>query len=212
MQRVIIVDPECRLECAPGQVGEIWVSGPGVASGYWNRPEETRHAFQAYLADTGQGPFLRTGDLGAVHQGELYVTDRLKDLIIVAGRNHSPTGIEETVESSDPSVRQGCSAAFSVELDGEERLIVAAEVDRRTRRDGEAGAPSGPADLESGPVADLNTVSRQIRRAVADEHDLQIYAVVLLRRGALPKTPSGKVQRQACRQAFLANSFEPLEP
>jgi acyl-CoA synthetase (AMP-forming)/AMP-acid ligase II len=115
-------------------VGEIWIEGPSVAQGYWNKTEESRHAFGAYLADTGEGPFLRTGDLGFLDNDELYVTGRLKDLIIVNGHNHYPQDIERTVEQSHPAIRPTCSAAFSVEIDGEERLIVVAEVERRYRQ------------------------------------------------------------------------------
>ena len=127
-QRIIIVESESRTECAPGQVGEVWVSGPSVAGGYWNQPEETEATFHAYLSDVGDGPFLRTGDLGFLHHGELFITGRLKDLIIIRGRNHYPQDIELTVEQSAPSVRPNCGAAFSVETNGEERLVIVQEV------------------------------------------------------------------------------------
>src|SRR6185312_8150687 len=122
-QKVVIVHPETLARCSPDEVGEIWISGPSVAHGYWNRPEETEHGFKAYLADTGEGPFLRTGDLGFLKDGELFVTGRLKDLIIIDGYNHYPQDIELTVERSHPAVRAGCCAAFSVDVAGEERLV-----------------------------------------------------------------------------------------
>ncbi len=187
---IAIVDPDTRLRCAPGQVGEIWVSGPSVARGYWNRPEETAQMFQAQLADDGSGPYLRTGDLGFLHEGELFIAGRIKDLIIIAGRNVYPQDIENTVEQSHPSLRPGCGAAFSVSDDAQERLVVVHEVERHG--------------------TDLDGVSRAIRRAVAELHDVQVHSVVLLKTGQIPKTSSGKIQRHACRAAFLAGSLEPL--
>jgi acyl-CoA synthetase (AMP-forming)/AMP-acid ligase II len=110
-QRVVIIDPERRVQCDQNSLGEIWVSGPSVATGYWNRPAET---FRAFLTDTGEGPFLRTGDLGFIQDGELFVAGRIKDLIIIDGRNHYPQDIEQTVEASHPAIRPICSAAFSI--------------------------------------------------------------------------------------------------
>ena len=136
--RIVIVDPESRTPCAPDVVGEIWVSGPTIAHGYWNRSQETEYTFQAYLANTGDGPFLRTGDLGFLRDGELFVTGRLKDLIIIDGRNVYPQDIELTVEQSHPAMRPGCCAAFSVDFN-EERLIVAAEVERRYQPGSQGG-------------------------------------------------------------------------
>src|SRR5208282_2338591 len=126
------------------EVGEIWVSGASVTHGYWNRPEETERACRAYLKDTGEGPFLRTGDLGFVRDGELFVTGRLKDLIIISGRKLYPQDIELTVERSHPALRQACSAAFSTEGTGGEQLIVAAEIEPRYVR-GVRSAPGGEA-------------------------------------------------------------------
>jgi acyl-CoA synthetase (AMP-forming)/AMP-acid ligase II len=162
--------------------------GPHVAAGYWNDAPATARAFAARLA--GEGPFLRTGDLGFLQDGELFVTGRCKEMILVRGRNHYPHDVEATVEASHPAVCKGCSAAFAIEADDEEQLVVAAEVDKR-----------------SGEV-DEGEVARAIRRAVAEEHELGVHAVVLLRRGAIPKTSSGKIQRHACRDAFLGGSFQ----
>src|SRR5262249_1181839 len=126
-QEVLIADPVSLTRCLPQQVGEIWVSSPCVAQGYWNRSEETEQTFRAYLADSGKGPFLRTGDLGFLHDGELFITGRLKDLIIIDGRNHYPQDIELSVEQSHSTLQPGCCAAFSVEVDEEEQLVVIAE-------------------------------------------------------------------------------------
>ncbi len=184
-QRIRIVDPVTCLPCAPEEVGEIWVSGPSVAQGYWGRPEETEGAFRAHLADTGAGPFLRTGDLGFIHEGELFVTGRLKDLIIIRGRNYYPQDIEGTVENSHPALSPSAGAAFSIEQGGEERLVVVHELAREHRN------------------ADADEVIAAVRRAVTGHHDLQVQAVVLLKPHSIPMTSSGKVKRHACRAGFL---------
>ena len=190
--RVIIVNPETLARCSPGEIGEVWVSGDSVARGYWNRSAETAHTFQALTSDTLEGPFLRTGDLGLLRDGELFITGRLKDLIIIHGLNHYPQDIELTVERSHPSLRPGCGAAFSVEGsvegEGEERLVVAQEIDRNQ--------------------TDTDAIIDRIRRTVAEEHELQLFAAVLIKPGSLPKTSSGKIQRHACRVAFLNGTLE----
>jgi amino acid adenylation domain-containing protein len=189
---IVIVDPHTLSRCAPDQIGEIWVAGPSVAQGYWGRPDETAHTFAARLAQSDDGPFLRTGDLGFMQDAELFVTGRLKDLIIIRGRNHYPQDIELTVEQSHPALRPGCSAVFMIDGADEERLVVVCEIDQ----------PSQPADAEA--------IAQVIRRAVAEQHDLQVYAVALLKSRQLPKTSSGKIQRYACREAFLADRLEPI--
>src|SRR5690606_21713603 len=126
-QRIVIAHPENMTSLPPDQIGEIWVSGPSVAQGYWNRPEETDRTFRAYLKDTGEGPFLRTGDLGFIQDGELFVTGRLKDLIIIRGLNHYPQDIEATAERAHARVRPGNGAAFACEIDGVERLVLVQE-------------------------------------------------------------------------------------
>ncbi len=193
--RLQVVDPESGVPCAPGAVGEIWIAGPAVAAGYWGLPEATAASFGASTAD-GDGPWLRTGDLGFLRDdGELFVTGRIKDLIILRGRNHYPQDIELTVERSHPALRPGCGAAFAVETPegtGEERLVVVQEVRREHRED-------DPAELVAA-----------IRRAVADEHEAQVHAVVLLRPATIPKTTSGKIQRSACRARFLDGTLEAL--
>ena len=210
---VVIVDPETLAACAHDEVGEIWVSGPSVSQGYWHRPEETEVTFHAYRTDTREGPFLRTGDLGFLKDGELFITGRLKDLIIIGGRNLYPHDIEMTAEQSHVGLRPGGCAAFSVDAGDEERLIVAAEVERRYRaerhhlngvaRDPSNGSYSANGSLPNGrSPADLDAVMRAIRRAVAEEHDVRVHAVVLLKAGGIPKTPSGKVQRRICEARF----------
>ena len=189
-QQLAIADPETGASCAPGTVGEIWVRGPSVAQGYWGQPEASQATFGARLADTGAGPFLRTGDLGFLHDGQLFITGRSKELIIIRGRNHYPQDIELTVETSHPALRPGAGAAFSVEIDGEERLVVVQELDRRFR-----SAPIEP-------------IVAAVRQAVAEQHELHVHAVALIKHGSLLKTSSGKIQRQAMRAAFLRGELE----
>lgn len=192
-QEIAIVQPESLVRCPDGQVGEIWVAGPSVAQGYWQQPTATAETFQAYLADSGEGPFLRTGDLGFLHNGELFVTGRIKDMIIIRGRNHYPQDIEETVAQSHEALQSGSGVAFAVEVNGEERLVVVQEIKRAYLR-----------------TANLEEVLGNVRQAVVQVHQLQIHATLLLKPGALPKTSSGKVQRRACREAFLHNRLAPL--
>ncbi|HKX27256.1 MAG TPA: MupA/Atu3671 family FMN-dependent luciferase-like monooxygenase, partial [Blastocatellia bacterium] len=186
--RVIIVNPETLTRCEPEEMGEIWISGDSVARGYWNRPAETTETFHAFTSDTGEGPFLRSGDLGLLQSGELVITGRLKDLIIIRGLNHYPQDLELTVERSHPSLRPGGGAAFSVEIEGQERLVVVQEIDRHQ--------------------ADPDAIIGDLRRSVVEAHELQAFAVVLIKPGSLPKTSSGKVQRRACREAFLNGTLD----
>jgi acyl-CoA synthetase (AMP-forming)/AMP-acid ligase II len=199
-QELAIVDPASLTRCPDRQVGEIWVRGASIARGYWKRPEATAETFEGHLAGAsaveGQEPFLRTGDLGFVDGGELFVTGRLKDLIIIRGRNLYPQDIELTVERSHPALRAGCGAAFSVEIGDEERLVVVQELERNE------DIPPAPETIEQ--IADA------IRRAVAEEHEAQVHQVVLLRATSIPKTSSGKLQRRACRAALLGGKLEVL--
>ncbi|GGQ09697.1 MULTISPECIES: fatty acyl-AMP ligase [Streptomyces] len=188
---VAVVDPQARTRCRPGQVGEIWVAGDSVAVGYWQRPDLSREAFEATLADgDDQGPYMRTGDLGFRTEDGLFVCGRIKDVIIVGGRNHYPHDIERTAESAHPAVRPGCVAAFGVTTDGVEQVVVAAELRR------EAGDGSDREAREG--------VVNAVLRAVAQEHRLTVREVVLLPAGTLPKTSSGKLQRRETRKEYLA--------
>jgi pimaricinolide synthase PimS1 len=184
-----IVDPATERTCAPDTVGELWISSPSVGLGYWRRPEETEATFRAHLTDSPDaGPFLRTGDLGFLKDGELHITGRLKDLIVVAGVNHYPQDIEWTVLESCPDLRREHCAAFSVERDAEERLIILAEAGKRTK--------------------DWEEAFGIIRQAVARSHGLATAEILILERGQIRKTSSGKVQRRACRQAYLDNELK----
>ncbi|MCC5644529.1 amino acid adenylation domain-containing protein [Nostoc sp. CHAB 5824] len=204
--KIVIVDPESLTLCPTNRVGEIWVSGASVAQGYWKKQEETAQTFHAYLKDTGvsvrvasrrealatvgaSGPFLRTGDLGFLDNGELFITGRAKDLIIIRGRNFYPQDIELTAERSHSSLRLGSCAAFAVEVDNEERLVVVQELEFRAKPNHEE-------------------VISAIRKAVAEEHEIQVYAVVLIKPGTILKTSSGKIQRRATKAAFIANNLD----
>jgi amino acid adenylation domain-containing protein len=191
-EKVIIVNPETLAECAPREVGEIWVKGPCVAQGYWHRPNATEDTFHCFLANTGEGPFLRTGDLGYLQDRQVFVTGRLKDLIIVRGRNHYPQDIELTVAQCHVSLRPGFGAAFSVEEDDEERLVVVQEV----------------------KIADetkVPEVIEAIRQAIARAHGIQVYGLALVEENSILKTYSGKIQRSACRAAYLNQSLAVLK-
>ena len=186
-EEVLIVDPESHKQLPDHQVGEVWVRSPSVGQGYWDKPEITAETFDAKTS-RGKGGYLRTGDLGFMDDGELFVTGRLKDLIIVRGVNRYPQDIELTVERSDPRLQAGAAAAFSVDLNGRECLIVMVEVERARHKD-------------------WHSVIQAIRGNVTKEHELPPDGIVLVRFGSMPKTSSGKIQRHACRQAFLDESL-----
>ncbi|MFZ1009220.1 MAG: condensation domain-containing protein, partial [Candidatus Sulfotelmatobacter sp.] len=169
------------------------MQGPSVAQGYWRKAKETEETFNARIPETGEGPFLRTGDLGFLKEGYLFITGRLKDLLIIRGQNYYPQDIELTVEQSHPILQPGSGAAFSVEIEGEERLVVVQEV--AVRKDPESVVQS---DLD-----ELDTLIKLISRNIVAAHELQAFAVVLIRKSTIPKTSSGKIQRHACRDAFL---------
>ena len=189
---IAVVDVQKRRKLRPGEIGEICVAGPSVAQGYWNRPEDTGVTFGESLLGLGNPSFLRTGDLGFIHDDQLFVTGRLKDLIIINGRNVYPQDVERVVEESHPALARNGGAAFSVEVDGVERLVVAHEVQRPR------------------PAPDFEEIAGTIRSAVADRLELSLHTVVLLNTGAIPKTTSGKVKRHACRSGFLDGSLEEI--
>ncbi|MFD6416760.1 AMP-binding protein [Streptomyces sp. NPDC060194] len=185
-QSVVVVDTATLAPAAAGRVGEIWVSGPSVAGGYWGRPTENAALFGAVLPD-GRGPYLRTGDLGALDEsGALAVTGRLKDLLVLRGRNVYPHDVETAAELGHSAVRPGCGAAFTVPVDGEERLVLV---------------------VETAEGADLEAVALRCRRAVWEECEAELHELVLLPPRTVPKTSSGKIQRRATREAYLAGEL-----
>jgi len=192
-QTVVIADPKSRRKCNDGQVGEIWISGPSVAAGYWNRPEESAKVFCGQLADTGEGPFLRTGDLGFLLHNELFVTGRIKDLIIINGRNLYPQDVEITAQASHPGLQPFGGVAFSVEHESQERLVIAQEVQRESLR-------GNPAEMIAA-----------IRQSIVRDYEVQAFAVALLKPGQVPRTSSGKVRRSLCKTSLLAGELETVE-
>ena len=189
-QQIVIADPETAEPLEANHIGEIWVSGPSVAEGYWRQEDLTHQTFRARLTD-GRGPFLRTGDLGFLCDGELFVTGRLKDLIILRGVNHYPQDIEKTVHSAHEHVERGAGAAVVVGDQGDEQLVIVQEAARRR-------------DLDFEAIIDA------IRKKVATEHDLAVSAIVLIKASSIPKTSSGKTQRHACRDGYLAGTLPAL--
>ncbi|MGD0463707.1 MAG: aminotransferase class I/II-fold pyridoxal phosphate-dependent enzyme [Tepidisphaeraceae bacterium] len=189
--RVAIVDSQTCTEAVPGRVGEIWVAGASVGQGYWHKPELTQQIFNAHLSNTREGPFLRTGDLGFVFEGQLFVVGRQDDLLIVRGLNHHPQDLEATARKSHPLLEASLGAAFAVEDPGGQRLVLVQEVPRN----GETN---------------FTSVLKACREAVLDEHGLALHTIVLVHCGTIPKTSSGKVQRRACRTAFLARELKAL--
>ena len=185
-----IVDPNNLIECVDNQVGEVWVHSASVAQGYWNQEEKTAETFQAKLIETGNKNFLRTGDLGFMSNGELFITSRLKDLIIIWGRNHYPQDIEFSVQQSHKALRLDCGAAFVIEVDNQEKLVIVQEVERTFLRN-----------------LNVDEVVSAIRETVSLNHDLQVYAIALIKPASIPKTSSGKIQRYACRQKFLPSDL-----
>jgi acyl-CoA synthetase (AMP-forming)/AMP-acid ligase II len=188
--RVVIVDPESRHVLPADRVGEVWVTGPGVGRGYWGRPEASAETFAARTAG-GDGPFLRTGDLGFVDEGELFITGRLKELILIRGRHYYPQDIEPTATAASRALRPDGAAAFSVDAGGEERLVLVHEIERTAR----AGL-------------DLPRLVGDVREAVAAEHGVRVHALVVIRPASLPRTTSGKIRRRTCRDRLLAGTLD----
>jgi acyl-CoA synthetase (AMP-forming)/AMP-acid ligase II len=195
-EAIAIVEPETAERLPPDRIGEIWVSGPNVARAYWRNDDATRAALQARIAGEGnQADWLRTGDLGFLDQtGELFITGRIKDLLIIRGINHYPQDIERTVQSLDPALRQNCGAAFSAPDEaGEEMLVIVQEVERTARNS-----------------IDLAETIARVRERVADQHELSARHIVLIGPGTLPKTTSGKIQRGLTRKLWLERSLDEL--
>lgn len=189
---LLAVDPDSCRPAGPGRVGEIWLAGAAVARGYRNAPPAAQAAFEARLPD-GDGPWLRTGDLGFVRDGELYVTGRLKDLVIVNGRNLYPQDVEMLVEEVAGFLEPNRCAVFGVDDGGQERLAIVLEADRRLVR------VARRARSDAASLAQLDTLAQRIRSAVASRFGTSVGLLVLVRPGSFPRTSSGKVQRALCR-------------
>jgi len=190
-EEIKIVNPHSLKSCFSDEVGEIWVSGLSVGKGYWNAQKQTKETFFAYIKDTGEGPFLRTGDLGFLEGEELFITGRLNDVMVFWGLNHYPQLIEKTVEACHPALKPNCTAAISVKLEGEDRLIIVQEIERSYRN-----------------KLDFDEIVEVIRWSVFEKYMVDVYGIVLLKTGTIPKTSSGKIQRHACKIKFTNDSFD----
>jgi long-chain fatty acid adenylyltransferase FadD28 len=192
-----VVDPDTRVECAAATVGEIWAHGPNIAAGYWRKPEENKHTFGGTLAggsdDSPAGPWLRTGDLGFFHEDELFIIGRIKDLLIVYGRNHSPDDIEATIQS----ITRGRCVAIAVPDDGTEKLVAIAEL----KNQGEAGEELSHR---------LAVVKNDVTAAISTSHGLSIADLVMVPQGSIPITTSGKVRRRSCVELYQQGHFARL--
>ncbi|MEL4894157.1 fatty acyl-AMP ligase [Crocosphaera sp. Alani8] len=223
--QIVIVNPNTLTTCAADEVGEIWVSGKTVAQGYWQREIETAKTFKGRLANE-EGPFLRTGDLGFLKNGELFVTGRLKDVLVIRGRNHYPQDIEMTVEQCHDAIINHRSAAFTVQVNGKQNLVITAELERRyhnrrkkvvaippqeerrklsDRRQGNSDDSQSQITVSESPI--FPEIIKNVKKVVSTHHGLQVHRVLLVRVGTIPKTSSGKIQRYACRQGFLNNTL-----
>jgi len=201
--QVHIVDPHTCQRCTSDQIGEIWISSNSVSEGYWQNQELTDQAFRGFITPSGEGPFLRTGDLGFIQEGELFITGRLKELIVINGRNHYPYDIEATVSACHPAIQSDACAAFSVLLEDQETLVLALELKRSSSK--------AHSILESRILGAQESVFEKeilikIRSAVSTVHDLHVHDVLLIPFGHLPKTSSGKTKRLLCRDRYLAHS------
>lgn len=192
-KKIVIVDPESRLRCPPNQIGEIWISGDSIAVGYWNNPEETQKSLQARLADTSEGPFLRTGDLGFEDDGEIIITGRIKDMIILHGKNFYSQDFEKTVDGCHPALVPGGVAAFAIMVANDERLAILCEL------------------KEEISSQEAEAVYRAIRQAVGKDQLQSVYLVGLLKANSLPRTASGKVKRYLCREDVMAGRLQALK-
>lgn len=190
-QKIRIVDPETLNLCPPDQIGEIWVSSPSVTKGYWNKATESASTFGAQITRTGEGPFLRTGDLGFRYKGELHITGRLKNLIIIDGKNHYAHDLEKTVQASHPSISSSGSAVFSIDNSGREQIVVMAEIQQKL-------------------LENIEEVKKAIRMAIAEHHELPIYDIMVVPPGNIPRTTSGKIKHFLCRQNYLSNTLNEI--
>ena len=190
-QKIRIVNADTMTPCPADQVGEIWVSGPSVAGGYWNKPLETECTFGARLSNCNEGPFLRTGDFGFLHDGELYITGRLKNLIISDGKNHYSQDIERTVERSHPAIRLAGCAVFSINNAESEDIIVIAEIEHKL-------------------VSEAADVIKSIRQAIAVHHELHVEDIRLTNPGVIPRTTSGKIRHFLCKTNYMAGALEQI--
>jgi len=189
-QKVRVVDPEKCVQLGDNEIGEIWVSGSSIAQGYWNNSDSTKETFLARIGKSDENPYMRTGDLGFLREGNLFITGRIKDLIIIHGQNHIPSDIEYTVENSHANLRKGCSAAFSLESDGEEKLALVGEISKKVKK------------------AEFKDMVTAMLRDITEGHGINASRIVLIKARTIPKTTSGKIRRKLCKLSLLNNKLE----
>lgn len=190
---VKIVNYKTMTECAEHEVGEIWAKGDSVTLGYWNKPDVNETVFKARINNLGEQYFLRTGDLGFINGDELFINGRLKDVVIIRGRNYYPQDIERVVEQSHPALQENSIAVFATQKDGVEQLVIVQELKRSVANN-----------------FDAIEIVKTIKTAVAEAFDLQIGDIVLISPLQIPKTSSGKIQRNLCREKYLENTLAVL--
>lgn len=190
-QEIKIVDVKTRAPCRPGQIGEIWLSGPCVAKGYWKQPEATARTFEARLSGKPDEKFLRSGDLGFIHGGELYITGRMKNLIISGGKNHYPHDIERTVEEAHAAIRPSGAAVFSLRRESREVVIVIAEIDHKS-------------------IVKEKEIKQAVQQAVALEHGLQVHDIRFVIPGSIPRTTSGKIRHFLCKKNYVSETLKEI--
>lgn len=190
---LLIVNPNNLKRCQPDEIGEIWVKSASVAQGYWHNETATSYAFNAYTSDTNEGPFLRTGDLGFCQDNQLFVTGRLKDLIIIRGSNYYPQDMELTIKKSDPAFQACDGVAVSFTISNEEKLVIVHEVQRTFLRH-----------------LDPDILFAKIRQCISEEFCLDVYAIALTKPGSIPKTSSGKVRRRTCKTMLLEKRLQTI--
>jgi len=193
-QKLLIVNPSTLCKCAENEIGEIWIAGPCVSNGYWDKPDINKEIFDAETKDTNEGHFLRTGDLGFFIKNELFVTGRLKELIIIGGKNYYPQDIELIVENEYKDIRAGCGAAFSIDINDEEKLVIVYEIHRKYLKH-----------------INIEDVISSIRRAVSQNLGLNVYDIVFIETSSFPKTSSGKLQRLLVKQYYLNNKLKVIK-
>ena len=189
-QKIEIINPDKCERCSADEIGEIWIKGPSVTPGYWGKHDETEKTFRGVLSDTGEGPFLRTGDLGFIQEEQLFIVGRIKDTIIIRGQNHYPQDIEWTLQESHPALNPDCGAAFSIIENDEERLVIVQEIERAYRKQ------------------NCNEIFSKICEAVMEGHDLAVHTIILIKAHSIPRTTSGKIKRHSCREKFLEKSLK----
>ena len=191
--QIKIVNPHTLQPCFSDELGEVWISGSGLGKGYWQDAKRTKETFQANIKNTQETSFLRTGDLGFLEGEELFITGRLNDVMVFWGLNYYPQLIEQTVAECNPALKQNCTAAVSVKQGGEPQLIIVSEIDRSYRKS-----------------LDFDEIVAQICWSVFDKYMIDVYSIVLLKTGKIPKTSSGKIQRYACKIKFINSDFEAI--